>query len=173
MKKIKIFISYHRVDTKYRKQLEAILTEAGIKYFAVPENMDFDGKTHQEIKDKINACMQDCTTLLCLVGKETYTRPHVDWEIHESLKGGVEKRKGLIAVMLESRGDSKNDIDYDTFPNRIEDNEDYAVIEQFASLSIRLNYAINQSEKNRVNSQLSVNNSRKLMPLRSKKYYDN
>ena len=173
MKNPKIFISYHRADTKYRKKLESILDEKRIEYYAVPENTQFDGQSHQYIKDQIISCMSNCSIVLCLIGQETYSRPHVDWEIHAALKGGVEKRKGLIAVMLEVRGDSKNDIDYATFPNRIQDNEEYAVIEQFASLSERIYSAIEIAECNRKNEKLTVNNSRELMHLRSKRYYDN
>lgn len=170
---MKIFISYHRADTKYRKKLELILSNAGIKYYAVPESADFNGQSHQYIKDQIVSHMKDCDIVICLVGQETYSRPHIDWEIHAALCGGVKNRKGLIAVMLENRGDSKNNIDYDTFPNRIEDNESYSVFEQFASLSERLNYALETAEANRKDERLSVNNSRQLMPLRTKKYYDN
>lgn len=173
MKNPKIFISYHRADTKYRKKLESILDEEEIEYYAVPENKQFNGQNHQYIKDQIISCMSDCSIVICLIGQETYSRPHVDWEIHAALRGGVRKRKGLIAVMLEVRGDSKNDIDYETFPNRIQDNEEYAVIEQFASLSERLYYAIEIAENNRKNKELNINNSRELMHLRSKRYYDN
>lgn len=173
MKNSKIFISYHRADTKYRKKLESILDEEGIEYYSVPENAQFNGQSHQYIKDQIISCMSDCSIVICLIGQETYSRPHVDWEIHAALKGGVGKRKGLIAVMLEVRGDSKNDIDYETFPNRIQDNEEYAVIEQFASLSERLYYAIKVAENNRKDEELNINNSRELMHLRSKRYYDN
>lgn len=173
MKNTKIFISYHRADTKYRQKLESILKEKRIEYYAVPENAQFDGQNHQNIKDQIISCMSDCSIVICLIGQETYSRPHVDWEIHAALRGGVEERKGLIAVMLEVRGDSKNNIDYETFPNRIQDNEEYAVIEQFASLSERLSYAIEVAENNRKNEKLNVDNSRKLMSLRSKLYYDN
>lgn len=173
MKNSKIFISYHRADTKYRKKLESILDEEEIEYYAVPENTQFNGQSHQYIKDQIISCMSDCSIVICLIGQETYSRPHVDWEIHAALKGCVGKRKGLIAVMLEVRGDSKNEIDYETFPNRIQDNEEYAVIEQFASLSERLSYAIEVAENNRKNEELNINNSRELMRLRSKRYYDN
>lgn len=170
---MKIFISYHRADTKYREKLESILKEEEIEYYAVPENADFNGQSHQNIKDQIISHMKDCKIVLCLIGQETYSRPHVDWEIHAALSGGVRERKGLIGVMLETRDDSKNNIDYATFPNRIQDNEEYAVIEQFASLSVRIHYAIEKAEDNRKNKKLGVDNSRELMPLRSKKYYDN
>lgn len=169
---MKVFISYHRADTKYRHKVENILKNADIDYYAVPEDVNFDGKYHQYIKDTILNGMKDCDVLLCIVGEETYSRPHVDWELHEALKGGINTRRGILAVMLEKRGDSKNDIDYDTFPNRLQDNEDYIVIEQYASLQDKIVDALNEALDNSWNKKIQTNNQRKLMELRSGKYYD-
>ena len=41
---MKVFISYHRADTAYRRKLERILQNYGIDYYAVPEDADFNGK---------------------------------------------------------------------------------------------------------------------------------
>lgn len=169
---MKVFISYHRADTKYRHKVENILRNAGIRRYAVPEDADFNGKYHQHIKDTILKGMNDCDVLLCIVGKETYSRPHVDWELHEALKGGIDTRRGILAVMLEKRGDSKNAIDYATFPNRLQDNEDYIVIEQFASLQDRIVESLNEALAKSRNKDIQTTNKRKLMPLRSGKYYD-
>lgn len=169
---MKVFISYHRADEKYRKNVEEILHKFNIHYYAVPNNVDFDGKNHHHIKDLINENMEDCDVLLCIVGEETYSRPHVDWELHEALKGG-ENRKGILAVMLEKRKDSKNNINYNTFPNRLEDNENYIIIEQYASLHDKIVDALNAAIKNRDDQTLSVNNKREPMTLRQGKYYDN
>lgn len=170
---MKVFISYHRADSHYEEIVEGILKENSINYYAVPKNASFDGLNHNHIKDIINTKMHDCDVLLCIVGEETYSRPHVDWELHEALKGNVGVRTGLLAVMLETRGDNKNDINYDTFPNRIQDNEDYAVYEQFASLHSRIVPALEQAIVNRKDRKLQVNNTRSLMILRSGSYYDN
>lgn len=74
--------------------------------------------------------------------------------------------------MLEKRGDSKNNIDYATFPNRLEDNEDYIVIEQYASLQDRLKDALDKALDNSRNKDMQVNNSRLPMQLRQGKYFD-
>lgn len=169
---MKVFISYHRSDTKYRHKIENILKDAEINYYAVPEEIIFDGKSHQYIKDIILQGMKDCDILLCIIGKETYARPHVDWELHEALKGDMKTRKGILAVMLENRGDSKNNIDYETFPNRLQDNEDYIVIEQYASLHNRLIKALNNALYKSSDRSVQVRNNRKLMLLRGGKYYD-
>lgn len=112
---MKVFISYHRADTKARDHIEDLLKDNDITFYAVPKNVNFDGENHQHIKDTILQEMDGCDVILCIVGKDTYTRPHVDWELHEALKGDIKTRRGVLAVMLENRGDSKNNIDYATF----------------------------------------------------------
>lgn len=169
---MKVFISYHRADTKAREHIEDLLKDNNIPFYAVPKDVNFDGEHHQYIKDTILQGMIDCDVLLCIVGKDTYTRPHVDWELHEALKGNIHTRRGILAVMLEKRGDSKNNIDYATFPNRLEDNEDYIVIEQYASLQDRLKDALDKALDNSRNKDMQVNNSRLPMQLRQGKYFD-
>ena len=169
---MKVFISYHRADTKAREHIEDLLKDNNIPFYAVPKDVNFDGEHHQYIKDTILQGMNDCDVLLCIVGKDTYTRPHVDWELHEALKGNIHTRRGILAVMLEKRGDSKNNIDYATFPNRLKDNEDYIVIEQYASLQDRLNDALAAALDNSWNRDIQVNNRRPPMPLRQGKYFD-
>lgn len=170
---MKVFISYHRADTKQRELLEEILDENDIDCYAVPQNMNLSGLNHQIIKDRILSKMSDCDAVICLVGTETYTRGHVDWELHEALKGGAGYRKGIVAVLLETREDNKNDIDYETFPARLTDNEDYIVIEQFASFHQRVLEAIDEAVDRSRNKNYLIDNKRKPMQLRSKLYYDN
>lgn len=169
---MKVFISYHRADTKAREHIEDLLKDNDIPFYAVPKDVNFDGEHHQYIKDTILQGMNDCDVLLCIVGKDTYTRPHVDWELHEALKDNIHTRRGILAVMLEKRGDSKNNIDYAIFPNRLEDNEDYIVIEQYASLQDRLKDALDKALDNSRNKDMQVNNSRLPMQLRQGKYFD-
>lgn len=47
---MKVFISYHRADTKFRHKAENILNNAGIDYYAVPEDADFNGKKLKQLK---------------------------------------------------------------------------------------------------------------------------
>ena len=169
----KIFISYHRADRKYKDKIINILKKHNYKYFCVDENKSFDGLTHQHIADFICSEMKDCDVLLCLVGRETFSRPHVDWEIHTALKGIVGERKGIVGVMLENREDSKNEIDLNTFPTKFKDNFDYVVLEQFASINNRIEYAVNLAMKNRDDYRIQVTHKNRVMQLRSGKYYDN
>ena len=173
MSKPKIFISYHRADRKYKDMLVDILKEHGYRYFCIDESRNFDGWTHQHIADHICSKMEGCEVLLCIVGEETYSRPHVDLEIHTALKGGVGYRKGIVAVMLENRQDSKNDIDYNTFPTKLKQNLDYVVLEQFASIDSQIDYAIDCALDNRDDKSIQVTHKNPVMQLRASKYYDN
>lgn len=169
---MRVFISYHRADQKYRTAIENLLRQNNISYYAVPENANFDGMNHQHIKDIINSKMYNCDVLLCIVGKETYSRPHVDWELHEALKGDINNRRGVLAVLLENRGDNKNDIDYSTFPNRLQDNEDYIVIEQYCSLYEKIVDALDEAVEKSRDRYIQTKNTRCPMQLRQGRYFD-
>lgn len=45
---MRVFISYHRADTAYRRKLENILQSHRIDYYAVPEDADFNGKKQKQ-----------------------------------------------------------------------------------------------------------------------------
>lgn len=167
---MKVFISYHRADEKYRDKIEQMLKENGIPCYAVPKDSNFDGKNHQHIKDLIVQNMSDCDVVLCIIGQDTYTRPHVDWELHEALKGDINQRKGILAVMLETRDDRKNNIDYATFPVRLKDNRKYIVIEQYCSLKDRLCDALETALAISWSKTIQTNNKRIPMELRQSKY---
>ena len=169
---MKVFISFHRTDTKYKNKIINILKENNIQYFCVSDKENFDGWSHQKIANHICEKMNDCDVLLCLVGKKTYSRPHVDYEIHFALKGGLQSRKGILVVMLENRLDNKNNIDYSTFPTRLKDNMNYIVIEQFASIQDKLLEALNKSMENKKNNKIQISKKSPVMKLRTVKYYD-
>lgn len=173
MRSPKIFISYHRADKKYKDRTLEILKDHGYRYYCVDENQIFNGWKHQHIADYICSKMEDCDLLLCIVGEETFSRPHVDWEIHTSLKGGVGKRKGIVAVMLEKRQDNINDINYETFPTKLQENSEYIVLEQYASINDRIEYAIETAIKNRADKNIAITHKNPVMQLRAGKYYDN
>jgi hypothetical protein len=167
---MKLFISYHLADTKHVKKIKKKLKDHGIDYYSVPENADFTGLHNEEISKFILKQMSDCHILLCIVGKETYKRPHVDYEIHHALKGGVGKRLGIISVFLESRQDTIYDINYGTFPPRLLDNINYILLVQNASLFNQIDDCITQTKSNRNNPKLEVNNTRKCMKLPNQYY---
>lgn len=167
---MKIFVSYHLADTKSVKKIKEKLKLMNMNYYSVPEDADFTGWHNEEISKFILQKMSDCQVLLCVIGKETYQRPHVDYEIHQALKGVVGSRLGIIAVFLENRQDSIYDIDYSTFPNRLSDNEQYLVMIQNASLVSKIENAVVLADQNRKNKNIQVDNTRRCMKLPNKYY---
>lgn len=172
---MKVFISYHRADTIFKDNLVEHLDSQEIPYYVVPEEYDFDGLYHEHIAQIIIEEISSCSVTICIIGKETYSRPHIDHELKATLRGEICVRRGLIGLMLDNRGDSKNNIDYNIFPNRIQDNytDDipYVVLGQWASYKSELDNLMTEAYDNRC-ANYNVNNSRRLMSLREGKYYE-
>lgn len=170
---MKVFISYHRADTEFRHKVENILNSAEIDYYAVPENADFNGKKAETIKAYICNRLKQCDVLLCLVGQDTYRRPHVDREIHTALKGEAGIRLGVVAVVLPTRGDSISRIDKSTLPVKLWQNKNYVVWCNYEDLNSDIVDLLDEAESNSNNRQLQTNHSNPCMPLRATTYYDN
>lgn len=169
---MKVFISYHRADSLYKDKIVQILQSNHIEYYCVPEDYVFNGLYHQTIAQIIIDNMSDCDVTICIIGRETYMRPHVDHEIKATLRGNSETRRGLVGIMLENRKDSKSGINFSTFPNRIQDNLQYTVLIQMASANSEIVSAVNEAHRRSRNSSYQVNNSRLLLDLRRSRYYD-
>lgn len=172
MIKPKIFISYNREDTEFRKQCEKIIKDKGIEYYAVPVNQSFEGQHNQEIMKFLQSKLATCNIILCLVGKNTYSRAYVDNEIHTALKGGVQDRCGLIIVNLPTRRDEFHSLRKKTYPPRLLKNLDYAIKIKFVELDYIEQYT-NDALLNARNSTIEVDNSSPCMRLKNKKYFDN
>ena len=170
---MKAFISYHRFDSKYRHKLENIFISHQIDYYAVPENKVFDGEKAETIKNYICRKLQKCDVLVCLIGQETYSRPHVDREIHTALKGEPGKRLGIIGVILPTRNETLKSINPDTFPTKLWDNKDYVVWTEWNRLNSAIVDLIQQALLNSSDNRIQTNHSNPCMQLRNKKYYEN
>ena len=170
---MKVFISYHRADTKYRHKVGNILNNAEIDYYAVPEDADFNGKRAETIKTYICNRLKECDVMICLIGKETYKRPHIDREIHTALKGEPGVRLGIIGVLLDNRGDSLSNVNLSTFPAKLWDNKNYVVWTEYKDLNKSVNELVKQAKSNSRNRKLQTTHKNPCMPLRATLYYDN
>lgn len=170
---MKVFISYHRADTKYRHRLESILHKYNIDYYAVPEDADFNGKKNETIRTFTCNKVKKCDVLICLIGNETYSRPHVDREIHTALRGGVGQRLGIIAVLLPMRCDKLSNLHASTISIKLLDNENYVVWTDWYKVNGDIRFLIDSAIANSVNPKLQTNHTNPCLPLKSKIYYDN
>ena len=102
--KHKTFISFHSADNYYKNFVETQWAEQ-FHGFVSRSVRDGDIKTNlpteytrQLIRDNF---ISDATITLVLVGKGTWRRKHVDWEIASSLRATKNNsRTGLLGVLL-------------------------------------------------------------------------
>ena len=100
----RVFISYHHANDQYYKNT---LVEFGEKY-----NLFIDGSvdtgdisedlTDEEIREEIrDNYLSNTTVTILLVGTETRSRKHVDWELYSSMYDGkVNKKSGILVILL-------------------------------------------------------------------------
>ena len=123
VKRHKVFISYHhKNDQKYRDRFEHLFS----KYYDIMDSMsvktgDIDTNLNtnairQIIREKH---LSDSTVTVVLIGRETWKRKHVDWEIGASLRGTKNSpRSGLLGIFLPSYQNPKYYNPY-TIPPRL------------------------------------------------------
>jgi hypothetical protein len=100
----RVFISYHHANDEYYKEQLLLLNEQyNIFLDWSVDTGDIDDDLPDEairelIRDKY---LRDSTVTIVLVGTETKTRKHVDWEIYSSMYDGrVNKKSGILVITL-------------------------------------------------------------------------
>ncbi len=100
----RVFVSYHhRNDQKYKNRLVKIGRQFGVFYdksVRVGEFPDHwnDEQIRKSIREKK---LRDSTVTILLVGTKTWTRKHIDWELHASMYDVTgNKRSGILVLTL-------------------------------------------------------------------------
>ena len=100
----KVFISYHHAnDQFYNQQLVNLNTSHQVFIDRSVDTGDIDEHLDDEaIRVKIrDEYLRDSTVTILLVGAETRTRKHIDWEIYSSMRDGkINKKSGILVVNL-------------------------------------------------------------------------
>ena len=123
----RVFISYHHDnDEKYKEAFEKDFGDLFIN-----ESVS-DGDYNPDLSDAYvkHLIAQNnislSTVVVVLIGKDTYKRKHVDWEIYAGLSEQNKCRAGLVGILLptyytnqESRGIGEG---YKNIPDRLQDN---------------------------------------------------
>ena len=103
-----VFISYHHGNDQPYKDILVSMNEEHSIYLeqSVRDGDISDRLPTETIRTKIrDNWLRNSTVTLLLVGEETRYRKHVDWELKSSMiDGSVNKRSGVLAVMLPSTG---------------------------------------------------------------------
>ena len=117
----KCFISYHATDTD---EVAAFLDDFGSEFIAktigVTDEDDFiDSENTDYIMDQIRTKYLGLSTVtIALIGKCTWSRRYVDWEVYSSLRGSKHSTvNGLLAIHLSSGASSGASL-----PGRVGDN---------------------------------------------------
>ena len=177
----KIFISYHHGDSpqdgdkEYRDKLERILGNYGI---AINHSVPYDAigsdlmteTVRQKIRDEY---IRDATVTVVLIGKNTWKRKHVDWEIGSTLRNTeYNPRGGLLGLILPSydREDSTK-YTYNTIPPRLHDNiqRGYALIHNWTEDPVTIQNWIHEAFDKR--TTIDPDNSRKYFANNRSGYY--
>jgi hypothetical protein len=163
----KCFISYHVDDMN---EVEKFVDDFGAEFIprsvGVTVEDDFIDSTDEDyIKRRIRELyLSDSTVTIVLLGKCTWGRKFVDWEIASSLRNDpVNKRNGLLAYPLPSMNNSA------TLPNRVADNwvrddpdRSYALYRAYPTSASRVRGEIEEAFLARTEKANRVNNTRDL-----------
>ena len=101
-KRHKVFVSYHHTnDQKYREKFEEMCEDVIVPRSVDIGDIDPDLKTEtirQKIRDEY---LRDSTVTVVLIGRQTWQRKHVDWEISSSIRHTeYNPRSGLLGIIL-------------------------------------------------------------------------
>ena len=125
----KVFVSYHHTtpDQQYRDAFEKlfavqheIMVSQSVQIGDI--NLLFNAdRVRQKIRDEY---IRDATVTVVLIGKLTWQRKHVDWEISSSIRDtALNPRCGLLGIFLPSYPlTPPNNFNHKTIPPRLYDN---------------------------------------------------
>ena len=167
-----IFMSYHRTDTNEMEDIKEELKNKGYNMFSVKTTYKFDGKRHNDIFSMIGMRLKSCNVMVYLVGQESYSRPHCEHELRLALKGNAQRRKGIVAILLESRKDNIASLDKNITSSRIYENESYIVLTTKNEFLKNPKKYIDKSVLRKLNLDVSIVNNQEVPKFRKGLYYD-
>ncbi len=115
----KVFVCYHhQQDQGLRNKFENlfadrynIMDSRSVRIGGIPDGLHLD-EISRRIRDNY---LRDATVTVVLIGKDTWRRKHVDWEIAASVRDtDANPRSGLIGILLPSHPSYRED-GYDPF----------------------------------------------------------
>jgi hypothetical protein len=120
----KVFISHHHaLDQAYKdqftRQFASIVVDWSVRIGDIA-----DGLATETIRQKIrDEWRLDSTVTVVLVGRDTWQRKHVDWEIGSTLRNTqFNPRSGLLGILLPTNVRPPGRYDPGTVPPRLADN---------------------------------------------------
>lgn len=166
MAKHNVFIShYHEDDDEVKKFIDEFADEKDIfipKIVGDDYDTTIDSEDSDYIMRKIREdYLTDSTVTIVLIGKNTWKRKYIDWEIASTLRDDPNnKRSGLIGIFLPGRDESNTII-----PERLQDNIDvgYAKLYKYPNFAhTELEKWIDEAFERKNDDNYKVNNKRDL-----------
>jgi len=164
-KRHKVFISYHHEnDEKYKNLFERMFGNIYVSKSVEIDEIYPHLKT-ETIRHKIrDEYLRDSTVTVVFIGKETWKRKHVDWEISSSIRDTqYNPRSGLLGIILPTHPDyHREKYDPYTIPPRLYENIKcgYAKIYNWTNNSNDIQEWIHESFKRK--DQINPNNAQTL-----------
>lgn len=138
----RVFISYfHKEDQWYKDELVRVCDKIAFSDYSVRDgDIDDTNLSDERIRQIIrDNHLRDASVTIVLLGKNTWRRKHVDWEISSTLRDTkLNSRGGLLGIMLPTHPEYyQSSLSKNTVPERFYDNwrNDYAVVIKWSNLS--------------------------------------
>lgn len=152
----KCFISYHAADKKavddFCEKFNGSFIRRGIK---MEDDIINSNNTDYVMKRIRELYLKDSTVTLVLIGKCTWARRFVDWEVQACLRQPQDGHpNGLVAIQLWES--------YKTLPNRVKlnVNSEYAKFYTYPESSLNLSLMIDEAWNARFNKASLIVNPR-------------
>lgn len=167
----KCFISYHHDDESEVQKFiqdfdhdQDVLIARGIGASMSGDIINSNNEDYIKARIRENY-LRDTTVTIVLVGKCTWARKFVDWEVAASLRNtATSSRSGLLAITLPSAAEYHGK----TLPERVADNVDgevgYARWWKYPASSMSLAHLIETAYDARTSKSHLVDNARSLRP---------
>ncbi len=112
-KKKNIFISHYGKDDKKVQSLKKLLEKRGyiLRNSSIDSTKENEASNTDYIKKLLREGIEWAGSLLVLIGKETHTRPWVDWEIEEANRQG----KRITGVYIHKESDAQLPRSFDKY----------------------------------------------------------
>ena len=121
----KVFVSFHHEDQRYKDYFVRMMGDDIVDRSVEAGDIDDQRLATETIRQRIrDNFIQDASVTVVLVGKCTWQRKHVDWEIGSSLRDTkLNKRCGLLGILLPSHPNARMEkYNLHLLPPRLADN---------------------------------------------------
>ena len=121
----RVFVSFHEQDIRYKERFVELMRGRMQDRSVDTGSIDDAGRKTDAIRNKIrDDYIRDATVTVVLIGRCTWQRKHVDWEIGGSLRRTkTNPRCGLLGILLPNHPDyGKRRRNLRRVPPRLADN---------------------------------------------------